>query len=65
MPAAKTPSIPLPRSWTDPRPAAILQVIALAQYATVTTWMKWIDHAGPNALVQLPVPVNRFPNFVR
>ena len=32
--------------------------------ATVASWMKRIDEEGPNALVQLPQPVNKFPEFV-
>jgi hypothetical protein len=32
---------------------------------TIAAWMKRIDEDGTAALVQLPVPVNRFPDFVR
>jgi putative transposase len=32
---------------------------------TIAAWMKRIDEDGAAALVQLPVPVNRFPDFVR
>lgn len=32
---------------------------------TIAAWMKRIDEGGAAALVQLPVPVNRFPDFVR
>jgi len=32
---------------------------------TVATWMKRLDEDGAAALVQLPVPVNKFPDFVR
>jgi putative transposase len=32
---------------------------------TISSWMKRVDEQGPDALVQLPVPVNRFPDFVR
>ncbi len=33
--------------------------------ATVAAWMKRLDEDGPEALVQTPVPVNRFPDYVR
>jgi transposase InsO family protein len=33
--------------------------------ATVTCWMKHIDEQGPDALLQLREPVNKFPDFVR
>jgi hypothetical protein len=33
--------------------------------ATVASWSKRIDEHGPDALVQLSEPVNRFPDFVR
>ena len=33
--------------------------------ATITTWMRRLDESGPDALVQLPEPVNKFPDFVR
>jgi len=29
------------------------------------SWLKRVDDQGPDALVQLPQPVNRFPAFVR
>ena len=32
--------------------------------ATVSTWMRRIDEGGPEALVQTPEPVNKFPEFV-
>ena len=32
---------------------------------TVASWMKRLDEEGAAALVQLPVPVNKFPEFVR
>ena len=31
---------------------------------TVSCWMKRIDEDGPDALVQLPAPVNKFPDFI-
>ena len=33
--------------------------------ATVTSWLKRIDEDGPDALLQLREPVNKFPDFVR
>ncbi len=33
--------------------------------ATIGSWTKRIDEEGPDALVQLREPVNRFPQFVR
>ena len=32
--------------------------------ATVAAWTGRLDEEGPDALVQVPVPVNRFPDFV-
>jgi len=32
--------------------------------ATITSWMARLDEDGPQALVRLPDPVNRFPDFV-
>ena len=32
---------------------------------TVASWMKRLDEKGSDALVQLPAPVNKFPDFVR
>ena len=33
--------------------------------ATIASWMKRVDAEGPDALVQLCEPVNKFPDFVR
>ena len=33
--------------------------------ATVCCWLKRVDEEGPDALVQLREPVNRFPQFAR
>ena len=33
--------------------------------ATVTCWIKRIDEQGPDALLQLREPVNKFPDFAR
>ena len=37
----------------------------LVRPKTVATWMKRLDEDGSEALVQLPTPVNKFPDFVR
>ena len=33
--------------------------------ATVRFWLKRIDESSPSALVRMPEPVNKFPDFVR
>ena len=33
--------------------------------ATVASWMKRLDEEGPDAIVQLPMPVNKFSDFTR
>ena len=37
----------------------------LVKPATIAFWLKRIDEAGDDALVQLREPVNKFPDFVR
>ena len=37
----------------------------LVTAATIASWMKRVDEDGPDALLQLHEPVNRFPEFVR
>ena len=49
------------RGWTLQQTAATFLVTA----ATVASWMKRLDEEGPDALVQLREPVNKFPDFVR
>jgi transposase InsO family protein len=49
------------RGWSLEQTAKAFLVTA----ATVASWMKRLDEDGPDALVQLPVPVNKFPEFVR
>jgi hypothetical protein len=48
------------RGWSLQQTAKAFLVTA----ATVASWMKRLDEDGPNALVQLPVPVNKFPEYV-
>ncbi|HUT92962.1 MAG TPA: hypothetical protein VMY37_25955 [Thermoguttaceae bacterium] len=31
----------------------------------IRTWLNRVDEEGPNALIQLREPVNKFPQFVR
>ena len=33
--------------------------------ATIGSWMKRVDEQGPDALLQIRDPVNKFPDFVR
>ena len=47
--------------WNCQRTADTLLVTA----ATIASWMKRLDEAGPDALVQIREPVNKFPDFVR
>lgn len=49
------------RSWSLEQTARAFLVTP----ATVASWMKRLDEDGPDALVQLPQPANRFPDFVR
>ena len=49
------------RSWSRRRTAVSFHLTA----ATITSWMHRLDESGPDALVQLPEPVNKFPDFVR
>jgi transposase-like protein len=48
------------RGWTLAQTARIFQVSPL----TIASWTTRLDQEGPDALVQLPEPVNRFPEFV-
>lgn len=49
------------RGWTLQRTADTFLLTA----ATVASWMKRWEEEGPDALVQLLEPVNKFPDFVR
>jgi predicted RNA polymerase sigma factor len=49
------------RSWSLEQTAKAFLVTA----ATVASWLRRVDEQGPNALLQLRTPVNRFPDFVR
>jgi len=49
------------RGWTLQQTADAFLLTA----PTVASWMKRVDEEGPDALVQLREPVNKFPDFVR
>jgi len=48
------------RGWSQAQTAERMQITL----ATVAAWTGRLDEEGPAALVQMPVPVNRFPEFV-
>jgi transcriptional regulator with XRE-family HTH domain len=48
------------RAWSQAETARRLLVTPL----TVASWTQRLDDEGPDALVQIPQPVNRFPEFV-
>jgi len=48
------------RGWNQIQTAKAMLVTT----ATVAAWTRRVDEQGPEALVQLPEPVNRFPAFV-
>ena len=47
------------RGWSLQQTADTFLVTA----ATIASWMKRVDEEGPDALVQLREPVNKFPEF--
>jgi len=49
------------RHWSLEQTAEAFLVTA----ATIASWLKRIDEQGPQALVQLREPVNKWPDFVR
>ena len=49
------------RGWSLEQTARVFQVKA----ATIASWTKRVDEEGSDALVQMRVPVNKFPDFVR
>lgn len=49
------------RNWSQEQTAQRFLVTA----ETIASWLQRIDGEGPKALVQLPEPVNKFPDFVR
>ena len=48
------------RGWSQAQTAARFLVSAL----TIAHWNQRLDEEGPDALVQVPVPVNKYPEFV-
>jgi hypothetical protein len=46
--------------WTSAETARVFLVTA----QTIAEWMRRIDEDGPDALVRVPAPVNRFPELV-
>ncbi len=48
------------RRWSARRAAKAF----LLTGPTIASWMRRLDEEGPGALVRLPAPVNRFPDFV-
>jgi helix-turn-helix protein len=48
------------RGWSLAQTARMFLVSPL----TIASWMGRLDEAGPDALVRLPEPVNKFPDFV-
>jgi transposase InsO family protein len=48
------------RGWNLAQTAARF----LVEPATIASWLRRIDEEGPDALVQLPAPVNTYPEFV-
>jgi len=48
------------RGWSQAQTWDRMQVTP----ASVAAWTKRLDEEGPDSLVQMPVPVNRFPEFV-
>jgi len=48
------------RGWSLAQTARIFLVTPL----TIASWMGRLDEEGPDALVRLPEPVNRFPDFI-
>src|SRR5262245_30213232 len=48
------------RGWSLAQTANVFQVTT----ATIASWTKRLDEQGPDALLRVPVPVNKFPEFV-
>ena len=49
------------RSWSLESTSRAMHVSS----ATVASWLQRLDEKGPKPLVQLPVPVNKYPQFVK
>src|SRR5213593_4613761 len=48
------------RGWSLAQTARVFMVTPL----TIASWMGRLDEEGPDALVRLPEPVNKFPEFI-
>jgi transposase InsO family protein len=48
------------RAWSAEQTARCFLLTA----ATIASWMRRLDEQGDDALIRVPVPVNRFPDFV-
>jgi putative transposase len=48
------------RAWSQAQAARAF----LVTDATIGSWLARVDEQGPDALLKLPLPVNRFPDFV-
>ncbi|MGH7144256.1 MAG: helix-turn-helix domain-containing protein, partial [Planctomycetota bacterium] len=49
------------RGWSNAKAARVFYLAA----KTIASWLKRLDEQGTDALVQMPAPVNKFPDFVR
>ncbi len=49
------------RGWSGEQTARIF----LINEQTLRSWMRRVDESGERSLIQIPQPVNRFPDFVR
>src|SRR5437867_4481786 len=49
------------RGWSLAQTARIFLVTPL----TIASWTGRLDEEGPDALIRLPEPVNKFPDFIR
>lgn len=49
------------RGWSTAQTAKVFHL----NEQTVVSWLERIDEEGEKALLQMPVPVNKFPDFVR
>ena len=60
------PGVKLPRPTPPARNWSLVQTAKafLVTSATISSWLRRLDEEGPDALVQLQQPVNRFPDFI-
>ena len=60
-PPNASPSWSCARCWSLAETARRFQITP----ATISSWSQRLDEEGPDALLQMPEPVNKFPDFVR